>query len=197
MLSPRRWWQHRRFRCHVGERLCAACGCRRDGWCRRLRRGRRAQLVIGESGFRPAGIVTWPGSVFVAERSHAAPQRAWQHARCAASLRRRRTFSVKLLRDVAGAGEVLRGFRGASSEANRVAMRNQSARSAFRWYQESLVWHGLWGSSRGGNVAAGFRTDLTSTGLSGLRTRSDGSSLPLTSRCQGRATAGGAGVSNR
>jgi len=95
MLSLGRWWQHHRFRCHVGERLCAACGCRRDGWCRRLRRGRRAQLVIGESGFRPAGTVTRPRSVFVAERSHAVPQRAWQHARRTASLRRRRTLSVK------------------------------------------------------------------------------------------------------
>jgi len=94
-LSLGRWWRHHRFRCHVGERLCAACGCRRGGWCRRLRRGRRIQLVSGESGFRPAGTVTWPGSVFVAERSHAVPQRAWQHARCTASLRRCRTLSVK------------------------------------------------------------------------------------------------------
>jgi spore coat protein U-like protein len=67
-------------------------------------------------------------------------------------------------REVAGAREALRGFRGASSGANRVAMRNQSARSAFRRYPESLVWQGRWGSRRGGNVAAGFQPNPTSAG---------------------------------
>jgi hypothetical protein len=67
-------------------------------------------------------------------------------------------------REVASAREALRGFRGASSGANRVAMRNQSARSAFRRYPESLVWLGRWGSRRGGDAAAGFQPDPTSAG---------------------------------
>jgi hypothetical protein len=133
----------------------------------------------------------------VAERSHAVPQKAWQHARCAGSSRRCWTFFGGVSCGVAGAGETLRGFSGASSEAIRVAMRNQSACSAFRWYLESLVWQGRWGSSRGGNVAAGFQPDPTSAGHSGLQNRGDGFSLPLTSRRQRRATVGGVGVSNR
>lgn len=56
-LSPERWWQHHRFRRHVGERSCSVCERARGGWNRRLRRGRRVRLVIGESGFRPAGSV--------------------------------------------------------------------------------------------------------------------------------------------
>jgi hypothetical protein len=157
----------------VGERLCTACGCARGGWCRRLRRGRRAKLVIGESGFRPAGSVTRRNLVFVAERS----------ACCSAtsvatrSMYRDPTPMLDVLSVVsyvvAGAKEALRGFLGASPEANRVAMRNHSARSAFRWYLESLVWQGRWGSSRGGNVAAGFQPDPTSAGHSGLRIRGD------------------------
>jgi hypothetical protein len=66
--------------------------------------------------------------------------------------------------EVAGAREALRGFHGVTSRANRVAMRNQSARSAFRRYPEFLVWQGRWGSRRGGNVAAGFQPDSTSVG---------------------------------
>jgi hypothetical protein len=50
-------------------------------------------------------------------------------------------------RGVEGARETLRGFPGASPEAHCVAVRNQSARSAFRWYLESLVWQGRWGST--------------------------------------------------
>jgi len=80
MLSPGRWWQHHRFRCHVGTRLRSACGCAGDGWCRRPRRGRRAQLVIGERGSRSAGAGSRPSSVSVVVRSHAVPRRAWQHA---------------------------------------------------------------------------------------------------------------------
>jgi hypothetical protein len=122
MLPLGRWWQHHRFRCHVGERLRPACGCGRGGWCRRSRRGRRAQLVIGESGFRLAGTVAQLSSVSVAKRSHAVLQRAWQHAQCAASPRGCRTFLVMCCDEVEGAGEALRGFRGASPEAHVVAM---------------------------------------------------------------------------
>jgi hypothetical protein len=197
MLSPERWWQHHRFRRHVGERLCSACGCARGGWCRRLRRGHRAKLVIGESESRLAGSVAQRSLVFVAERS------ASCSATCVATRSTRREptpmLDVSWRWFVRGCGRQgdPSGFSWCIARSVCVAMRNQSARSTFRWYQESLVWQGRWGSSRGGNVAAGFQPNLTSAVHSGLRIRGDGSSLPLTSRRHRRATAGGVGVSNR
>jgi hypothetical protein len=96
------------------------------------------------------------------------------------------------------------GFRGGPSgilrispEAHRVAVRDHSTRYAFRRYLESPVWQGLWGSDRGGDVAVEFWSDPASAGRYGLRTRGDSSTLSLTSLGRGRATASGAGVSNR
>lgn len=130
MLSPGRWWQHHRFRRHLGGRLCPACGCARGGWCRRLRRGRRAKPVIGESEFRLAGSVVRRSLVFVAERP------ACWSATCVAtrSMRREPTRCWTSLGDssceVAGARETLWGFRGASPEA--FVLRCETSRHVLR-----------------------------------------------------------------
>jgi hypothetical protein len=132
---------------------------------------------------------------FVAKRSRAGPRWARQRVHCTASPCRHRTFPAKCCverrvpgRPFGDSSDIVRG--------DRVAMRDHSTRYAFRRYLESLVWQGLWGSSRDGNVAAGFWSDPASAGQFGLRIRGDGSSLPLTSLRRERETAGGAGVSN-
>lgn len=87
-----RWWQHHRLRRHVGERSCPACDCAGDGRFWRLRRGRRARLDSGDSGFRPAEAAIRWSLVPSPDDQHAVPQREWQHARCAGSSRRCWTF---------------------------------------------------------------------------------------------------------
>lgn len=132
LLLPGRWWKHRRVR------LMWVNGCVQSAvtpatvWCRRLRRVRRAKLAIGKDG---------PRLVRAASRLSQVPSlgkfASWSAARVATrSVHRESTTSSDFLGsdmfEAAGAAEILRDFHGASSGAFRVALRNQTARSAFR-----------------------------------------------------------------
>jgi hypothetical protein len=86
-------------------------------------------------------LVSSPGG------QHAVPRRAWQHARCAVSPCRRWTSSAMFRAELRAPGRPFGVFRVHRPKRTGVAMRNQSARSAFRWYLESLVWQGRWGSA--------------------------------------------------
>jgi hypothetical protein len=108
----------------------------RGGWCRRLRRGRRAKLVIGESGLRLARSVARSSSVSSPSGLYAVPQRAWQHVRCAGSPRRCWTFSAVIRARLRAPGRpfgVSRVHRREPTvlrcETNRHALRSDGTRS--------------------------------------------------------------------
>jgi hypothetical protein len=138
----------------VGERSCPAWGCGRGGWCRRFRRRRRAQLVIGDGRFRSAGTVVRPSSVSVAKLSHAVPQRVWQHAQCTAIPRRRWTFFAMFRERLRAPGKPF----GASvvHRPKRTVLRCETSRHVPRFEvpgvscQAGSVGIGPWRQRRGG-----------------------------------------------
>jgi len=89
-FSPGRWWQHCRAPDHVGDRSCPVCSCRVPEWRRRLRRSRRVELTIGESGLRLAGTVTRRHRVSVAQQCA-----CWSAAGVATCPRHREATAVR------------------------------------------------------------------------------------------------------
>jgi hypothetical protein len=170
---PGRWWQHRRFRYHVGDRSCPVCSCRGSVWHRRLRRGRRVRPRIGEGELRLARTVVWFRQVSVARRQHSGPSRAWQHVQDTVSLRRCWTLPAVARVQVAGADGILRDPRGDSvRSALHCDVRSIAACSASRGYS------GLLFGRVGGNrpAAATSRRSPTETHIavhSRLRIESD------------------------
>jgi hypothetical protein len=172
------------------------CAVSHDGWCRRLRRGRRAKRESGQCELRFVQPVIRSSSVPSSSGWHAVPQRAWQHVRRAGSPRRGWTSSAMIRVRSRAPGRPF-GVSVVHRRELSVLRCDANRHASFRRYPESLVWQGRWGSRRGGNATVGFQPNPTSSGRFRIGSKAMTSSLALTSWRRRRATADDVGVSNR